>query len=280
MATFTAEEREILMLIGMSLIREVVETVILTGRLKEHAPVSLLLVASPESGKTSVVLEKDCEAVVAMSDVTGRGLQELCKMKPEVSHIVINDLIAVNSHRTSVNHYTMSMINAMTEEGIMATAFPGQIETYKHGKRGIIASIPTSMSKDGRAWWNKIGLSSRMLPLAFKHSEELKLKIKTVIVNGPTKGSKVPGHPEMFRVPAAALNVRLPIEHARHIQLHAELISEKFKEEGYRRLKQFLALAAAHAVRRSWKNPCVTIEDVEFIGRLVPFVSYTKTREI
>ena len=86
------------MLIGMQLIREVVETVILTGRLKEHEPVSLLLVASPESGKTSVVLEKECSGVIALTDVTGRGLQDLCKMKQEVSHMVINDLVSVSEH--------------------------------------------------------------------------------------------------------------------------------------------------------------------------------------
>lgn len=268
------------MLIGMNQIREVVETVILTGRLKGHSPVSLLLVASPESGKTSVVLEKECAAVIAMSDVTGRGLQELCKMKPDVSHIIINDLVAVNAHRSSVNHYTMSMINAMTEEGIMATAFPGQIETFKHGKRGIIASIPTTMSRDGRAWWNKIGLSSRMLPLAFKHSEDLKMKIKTIIVNGHTKSSKVKSNPEIFLIPDSSILVKIPVEYATQIQSYAQIISERFKEEGYRRLKQFLALACAHAIRRTWRNPSVTNADVKFIENLLPFVSYTKPKEI
>jgi hypothetical protein len=267
-------------LIGMNLIRETVETVILTGRLKNHAPVSLLLVASPESGKTSIVLEKECSAVIAMSDVTGRGLQELCKMKPDVTHIIINDLVAVNSHRPSVNHYTMSMINAMTEEGIMATAFPGQIETFKHGKRGIIASIPTTMSKDGRAWWNKIGLSSRMLPVAFKHSENLKMKIRAVIVNGHTKSSKKKSDPETFLIPSNELDVVIPANFARQIEAFSIVVADSFKEEGYRRLKQFLALAAAHALRRSWKNRIVKQEDVDFLARLLPYISYTTPKEI
>jgi hypothetical protein len=267
------------LLVGMHFIREIVETVILTGRLKEHSPVSLLLIASPESGKTSVVLEKECSGVVAVTDVTGRGLQELCRMKPEITHIVINDLVAVAAHKASVSKYTMSMINAMTEEGIQATAFPGSFETYKSGRRGIIASIPTTMAKDGRAWWNKIGLSSRMLPLAFKHSENLNLRIKTMISNGyapklPTKNTAI------FFIPAADIAVKVPIERARQVQEIAELISEKFKEEGYRRLKQMRALACAHALLRTWKNPVVTDKDVDFLKRIRPYVSYTQPKEI
>jgi hypothetical protein len=172
----------------------------------------------------------------------------------------------------------MSMINAMTEEGIQATAFPGSFETYKSGKRGIIASIPTTMAKDGRAWWNKIGLSSRMLPLAFKHSEDLNLRIKTIISNGkPLPKTLVP---PAFLIPAANLSVKIPVSCAREIQGIAEIISEKFKEEGYRRLKQMRALACAHAVLRTWKNPQVTEKDVDFLRRIRPYVSYTQPKEI
>lgn len=266
-------------MVGMSMIREAIETVILTGRLKDHSPVSLLLIASPESGKTSVVLEKDCAGVVAVTDVTGRGLQELCKSKSEISHIVINDLVAVSAHKSSVSKYTMSMINAMTEEGIQATAFPGQFESYKSGKRGIIASIPTTMAKDGRAWWNKIGLSSRMLPLAFKHSDDLNLKIKTIISSSHKPAKITPSNP-VFHIPAAMIYVNIPAAHARAIQNLAEVISEKFKEEGYRRLKQFRAMACAHALLRSWKNPSVTERDIEFLHRLRPYISYTTPKEI
>jgi hypothetical protein len=261
------------------MIREAVETVILTGRLKGHSPVSLLLIASPESGKTSVVLEKDCVGVVAVTDVTGRGLQELCKNKSEISHIVINDLVAVSAHKSSVSKYTMSMINAMTEEGIVATAFPGQFEAYKDGKRGIIASIPTTMAKDGRGWWNKIGLSSRMLPLAFKHSDDLNVRIKGII-SGSKKPAKTIAVTPVFQIPAVPIYVPISQGHANQIQRIAETVSMKFKEEGYRRLKQFRALACAHALLRSWRNPVVTERDIEFLKKLQPFISYTTPREI
>jgi hypothetical protein len=265
----------------MELVREAVETVILTGRLVGHAPVSLLLVASPESGKTSVVLEKDCQGILALTDVTGRGLQELCRQRAEVSHFVLNDLIAVGAHKASVSRYTFSMLNAMTEEGISATATPGGFEKYTGGRRGIIASVPTSIAKDGRNWWNKIGLTSRMLPLAFKHSIDLNLRIKTAIVNGASqKNPKPKGEVLTFKIPAEPIRVYIPPVIASAVREVAEAVSAKFKEEGYRRVKQFLALASAHVLLRTWKNPRVGKGDVEFLRKLAPYVSYTTPREI
>lgn len=261
----------------MELVREVVESVILTGRLKEHDPVSILLIASPESGKTSVVLEKECACMCVLTDVTGRGLQELCKMKPEITHICINDLVAVTAHKSSVSRYTMAMLNAMTEEGIMATAFPGVVEEFKNGRRGIIASIPTTMAKDRRQWWNKSGLSSRMVPFAFKHSEDLNIRIKAEITKDRNSIAKKKG---LFHIPAAHIKVHMSPHHAKTIQALAETISSRMDEEGYRRLKQFRALACAHALLRTWRNPSVTERDLDFLSRITPYISYTKPREI
>lgn len=264
-------------LIGMELVREVIESVILTGRLKEHDPVSILLIASPESGKTSVVLEKECACMCVLTDCTGRGLQELCKMKPDITHICINDLVAVTAHKSSVSRYTMAMLNALTEEGIQATAFPGTVEQFKNGRRGIIASIPTTMAKDRRQWWNKSGLSSRMLPFAFKHSEDLNIRIKAEI----TKDRKPPVKKKgLFHIPAAHIKVNIPPHHAKAIQSLAETVSSRMDEEGYRRLKQFRALASAHALLRTWRNPSVIEKDLDFLSRIVPYISYTKPRAI
>lgn len=261
----------------MELVREVIECVILTGRLKEHDPVSCLLIASPESGKTSVVLEKECACMVALTDCTGRGLQELCKMKPEITHICINDLVAVTAHKSSVSRYTMAMLNALTEEGIMATAFPGSVEQFKNGRRGIIASIPTTMAKDRRQWWNKSGLSSRMIPFAFKHSDDLNIRIKAEITKDRNTVQK---KRRVFCIPAAHIKVHIPPHHAKTIQALAETVSTRLSEEGYRRLKQFRALACAHALLRTWKNPSVIEKDLDFLSRIIPYISYTKPREI
>lgn len=271
-------KEEWLMLIGLELVREVIESVIMTGRLQGHDPVSILLIASPESGKTSVVLEKECAGILALTDVTGRGLQELCKMRPEITHLVINDLVAVTAHKSSVSKYTIAMLNAMTEEGIMATAFPGNLEKFANGRRGIIASVPTTMARDKRNWWNKVGLSSRMIPFAFRHSDDLNIRIKALITSDREREEHKKN--KVFPIPNGHIKVNIPSNYARTIQALAENVSQRMDEEGYRRLKQFRALACGHALLRAWRTPSVVEKDVEFLEKITPYISYTKPREI
>jgi hypothetical protein len=268
-----------IMLIGMEFIREVIETIILTGRLRDHSPVSLLMIAQPESGKTSVVLSKTCKSVIALTDVTSGGLRELCKNRPEVSHLVLNDMVAISAHKSSVVGATISMLNAMTEEGIMATAYPGSVEVHENGKRAIIASIPSGMVNDKRSWWNKSGFSSRMLPLRFVHSKSLTIRIKSAI-NGGFSGKAHATAKDEFKVPDVPLSVAVPKTIALEIANLAET-SKSMGDIGYRRLKQFRALACAHAVwPNNWKAKQVTKRDVEFLELLVPYISFNRGMEI
>ena len=269
-------------LLGIALLREFVESVFLTGRVMECEPQSALLIAQPESGKTSVVLEKNVASAVALSDVTGRGLQELCKMKPEISHLIINDMVAVMSHRQTVNRYTLSMINAMTEEGIQATAFPGQLETYGNGRRGLIACLTSDLVSDGRAWWNKIGLTSRVIPFSYYHSTELTLKIKAAIDSGKNeKRKEAPPPREALFIPKERVVVKLASREARKIRLLADEKSKEIQETGYRRLKQFRSLARGHAIWRRQRAPyAVAEDDVRFLERIFPYMSYTEARPL
>lgn len=264
------------MLIGVELPLEFVESVILTGRLQPpHAPVSALVIGAPEMGKTTIVNNKKSKAIAVFSDVTGRGLVEACKLNAEISHFILNDLVAIMSHRQSVNKYTQAILNALTEEGLQAMALPGGIETIANGKRGIIACITLDLIKDGRSWWNKIGFASRMLPFGFSHSKELIIKIKDVIDEG-RKPVHVKNGNEL-RVPHANLSVKFPDKYVKIIHAMSDDKARELQDPtGYRRLKQFRSLACGHALRRSFKKPTVNELDIDFLNRIFPYISYTK----
>ena len=268
------------MLIGMSLVQEVVETILLTGAVKGAHPISLLLIADPEHGKTSVVLEKPSENVMVLTDVTGRGIQQLCQTMPQVTHFVINDMLAPGAKKQSVKQFTISMLCSMTEEGIRATAYPDGVKRVENGRRGIIACIPADIVNDGRAWWNKSGFSSRMLPFAYGHSEQLTIKIKNHINGEKFEPSWDQKDKVAFNVPKAPIQVKLPAKEREQIRKLADHRSKVLGEKGYRRLKQYRVVAAAHAIRRGWKNPQVTQKDIEFLMQLDGFVSYTNCKEI
>src|SRR5271167_3741984 len=106
-------------MIGMELVTEMVKTIILTGKIanKGFAPVSLLLISPPEHGKTSLIMDTKCSAVIPLTDATGKGLRELSQSKEEITHIALLDLLMVTAHKQKVSEYLMAHINAIAEEG-------------------------------------------------------------------------------------------------------------------------------------------------------------------
>lgn len=260
-------------MIGTELLRETIETVIFTGKVKKIEPVSLLLIAAPESGKTSVVLEKKCKSIEAYTDITGRGIHEILKAKKDLTHIVINDMVASLSHKQSVNKYLISQLSAMTEEGISAIATPQGIETFDVGKRGIITSLTLDLVRDSRHWWSRIGFTSRMLPFCYSYRAGMIVKIKSSIDDSQKNGnSKVSS--ENFPVPSKSLHVEYPENAIIEVRRMADVRSIILKEQGMRRLKQYHALAQAHAALRTRKNPTVNEKDIEFLRRMDAYVSY------
>jgi hypothetical protein len=262
-------------MIGNQLIRELVETVILSGKLKDTRPISLLLIATPESGKTSVVLERPCKAIKAFSDLTGKGIQLVLQQKPEITHIIINDMVAVLSHRQNVNKFTMSVLNAMTEEGFMSSATPSGIEDFQGGQKGIITSLTTDLVADERNWWNKIGFVSRMLPFCYSYPEELIIAIK----NGIDEGSKEK-QPKDFIPPASLKIVKYSQEFVAKVRRIADIRSQILEEVGIRRLKQYHTMVQSHALLRNYGSPEVNQSDVDFLSEIDLFVTYHLPRKL
>lgn len=258
--------------IGTTLVEEYLKTILLTGRVKNESPVSTFLIAKPEHGKTSIVLESPFACAVDVTDSTGRGLMEIMKYKPEVSHIIFNDLTIISAHGRTVRSYLISVINAMTEEGVRSVAFPGQVEVFQHGKRGIIACCTPGLISDSRTWFNKIGLTTRILPFHYSYSEGLIVKIKAFISK-----DLIAEKPRGLSVPAAAIEVLCGDLHSKKIQEIAEKKSNEIGDDtGIRRLKQFRRIAKAHALLRGWNKPKVSDEDVEFLVRIFPYQDYQK----
>jgi hypothetical protein len=257
-------------MIGMELIREYIHSVLLTGRIIDESPLSTFLIALPEHGKTSIVLERSITCAVDVTDTTGKGIQEILKYKADISHIILNDLTALAAHGKNVRAYTIAMINAMTEEGVRSIAFPGQVEVFKNGKRGIIGCVTPALIKDGRNWWNKIGLTSRIFPFGYTYSEDLILRIKGAIDhNAPQQDFGE------LSIPTIPLTVLVPKKETEEIRYLSDTKAKELGDDtGIRRLKQFRRLAKAHAILRTWKTPVVNQDDIKFVRKIFPYISY------
>lgn len=276
-------------LIGTQLIETAVKAAIATGRIanSDNGPLSLLLIATPESGKTSIVSRK-CDTVLTFTDITGRGLMETVKKNPKITHLIILDMVAVMSHKQHVNQYTLSILNSMTEEGLAAIAYPTQTDVFPDGnKKGLVACLTIDLVRDGRHWWNKTGFATRMLPICFDHSPGLTAQIKLAISKDRTRGKR-PGGDELL-LPEVNVNVELSDRMGEHVQRFADLKAVEFKEKGYRRLKQFRALVRGHALLRAMQDGWADVKtakiavdksDLQFLESLMPFVSFERATQI
>jgi hypothetical protein len=273
--------------IGMELVTEIVKTVVLTGKLAnpDLAPVSLLLISPPEHGKTSIVVENKTSTVVNLSDMTGKGLRTIMRDE-KYTHLAILDLLMLVSHKDKVSQYVIANMNAVAEEGFFSEATPeGFTVRDKPIKRAFICCLTPDMSRDGRRMWNQIGFSSRMFPFFYVFSDDQKAKVRESIsresLRGPASTSGVVIHLENFRVPDKPIVVKLYKKFVQKIEDMAMLAAERLGDpNGFRRIKQFRALAAGHALYRTWKKPEVNQKDIDFLKKISKYISYTKGAEL
>jgi hypothetical protein len=266
------------MLIGVELVAELVGTVLMTGHLTTDKPVSLMLIAAPESGKTSVVSDPVLEERVLCSDATGSGICEELMTHPKVGHIIISDMVAIMAHKEVTNKRTFAILNGLTDEGLQKIALPGKSAYDFRGRCvGIVCCIPLELVNDGRSWWMRTGFSSRFLPFCYEYSKELLLKIKKdVIISGAYERNGAQPHP--FCLPDKPKSVTINDETSRKIQMLADRSAKLLAEKGLRRGKQFRSLARGHALRD--KRTAVNGEDLDFLQRLYPYISYETPQEL
>ena len=260
-------------LIGVDKLREFFETLILTGRVKNEQPVSAMIIADPERGKTSVMVEKECEAFKILTDLTGKGLQFLCQMDARCTHFVVNDMGIVMAHGQKTREYFFAMLLACTEEGIRAMAGPDGLDTITGGRRGFIGCITSTQATDQRQWWFRRGLARRMVPFHFDYTQDLILKIKSEIVKG--NGANFNAG-EKLKIPEAHIDVTMPDAMAKEILRISDFRAKHLEQLGISLLKNYLILAKAHAIRRTWKNPTVNADDINFLKRIDPYVDWER----
>lgn len=274
----------------MELVTELVKTVILTGKIanEQSAPVSLLLIAPPEHGKTSVLMSEKCEPMLLLNDLTGTGVREIAAQMDRVTHIALLDLLMATAHKSKTNQFLMANIAAICEEGFIGEATPNALKQMKEPvKKAFICCMTGVMVKDGRHYWNKVGITSRMMPFNYLFSNDQTNKIRGTINESFANGNGHIKEPRLivdlkgFKTPAAPIRVKYSKKWIAEVDIIAYAKSLELGDpKGFRRVKQFHALACAHAILRTWKKPEVEEKDVNFVKRIQKYISYTKGQEL
>jgi hypothetical protein len=253
-------------LISVEDLIKLVNLAILTGRVRNARPVSMLLVGDTETGKTQILeVFMNLNAVIWANDLSAHLIVD--EVGPEVekgkTHILIPDLLKVLGHQKVVTRNTMTMLNAIMEEGLKNVMFYGTRREFKQPVRcGVIAAITRDAYKAREKYWSSIGFVGRCIPVSFSYSETTKLKIHGHIRTGfPSRVIQI--------VKGRPTKVDIPPKIAEKIQGLA--IGRSMRRAGFRFHKQLRALVQAHALYCGRTR--VKMNDFEEIGRLSRFMN-------
>jgi hypothetical protein len=260
------------MLIGTALIEDLTQTVVFSHLVMGRDRIGLLLLAAPESGKTTIATAADSPHVKRITVVTAKSVMQIVGEK-EVEFLLFNDLAVVRSLSKSTTALLINTLNQVTQGEFGEARFAGQT-VYKIDRAlGMIGCMPFKVFADRRAHWKDMGFITRMIPFAYEYGAELIVQIKDRVDNGKrTEPSKMPAKiPEPRTIELSPYGVRAvrAIADARAIHLG---------QIGIRLLKSYHTLVRAHALRHGRSQ--VTGDDLDFLREVDRYVSIDKCKPL
>lgn len=219
-------------MIRMEPLQKMIECALISPYIKGENPLSLLIVAKPESGKTSIMKTyRKNKGIVYVTDCTAYGLTRdiLPKMvSGEIKTIVIPDLLTPLSKSAKTRQSFIAFLNNLIEEGI------ARITTYamiwnQNVKANVITAVTDQASRDGRHEWAKMGFISRFILFTYSYN----LSTIVEILNSYSRhGLKISD--TKIKLPKRQVNIHLPDEIADKLNPIAMKIGEQCELYGIR----------------------------------------------
>lgn len=262
-------------MIGTEKLELIVELTLWSGCLQNERPLSLLIIAKPESGKSQLVLKykENSPGVITITDCTAWGIQKnfLNEMKDrQIHHIIIPDLITPLSRQPATVSTFIAFFNNLIEEGVVEVHTFAQDFKVEGLNVGIISTITPLVLNDSRHKWTRIGFLSRMLPVTFKYSQETAQNI----LHSITRREYHKDGPKVLNLPQEKQEVDLTQKIANKMLPLTSKFNESLNKAerlyGFRHQKQLQVLLQAHAVMHGRNR--VTLEDVDAVKSIVSLI--------
>ncbi len=241
-------------MIGTEELEHLIKLALLSAYVKGERPVSVLISARVESGKTEILRKAiHCDGVLYIADATAYGIQKQYIQEiadGKIKTIVIPDLITPLSKSSDTVETFVSFLNGLIEEGI------AEVQTYAMSLKlrtpsrcNIITSIAKEHLFDQRHRWSKIGFLSRVIPVSYEYAASTVYDIMQSIAT-----REYHSEPEYINLslPSKSVDVELPAKIAKDIAAFAPQVidSGKFAGElyGFRLQKQLQTLCMANTL--------------------------------
>lgn len=270
-------------MIGIDTILGLLELVVLTGHIRGEQPVSVLVTAPPEAGKTTMVMKFVLnEGLVVLTDCTAFGImrdygQSIAQGR--VKHLVIPDLIRPMSRGRDTVHSLVAFLNALIEEGVVSiSTYAERVGVQNQGnsdqnrlpvKCGLITTMAQGILLDGRHHWARMGFMSRLLPISYTYNAGTQLEIHRAIANREYLSDT----PIRLDLPSEDAEIRLQSPQTDELitlasGLNSIIASTNNSERvyGFRLQRHLQRLVMASALKHS--RDVVTQEDVDYLRSL------------
>jgi len=258
-------------MIDVEVLEKLISNVLWTGWLEHEKPVSLLLIAKPESGKTEVLKKfNHNKGIVYATDVTAfgivKGIFPLLDAKQPVNHIIIPDLLNPLSKQAATSRSFIQFMNSLVEEGIV------KIHTYAiQVERNVQCGLVTAITRDAflshKKMWKRIGFLSRLLPFSYSYSVDSTRRIfesiieeeyhhdSAINIDFPQEKKFVEGTPKLFE----------------ELRDYSIRLGEAGEVYGLRYQKHFQVLSKAHALMDGRNK--VSVEDINWVKFIAEWIN-------
>ena len=258
-------------MINTEILEHAIKISIYTTLLKNENPVSIMIIAPPEHGKTEVLKRfAFIESVKIISDFNTFVFADFAtefQMKQKGT-IIIPDFLRIVKKKSSTANNSLTIINAITEEGWIGKLPLGQ-QIEKPIKANILTALTSDELTDKRHKWSQMGFLSRFIPLSFSYEESTKQQIREYIKNRVYKTD----NPYDFVIDLKEkINVALPKKMADEIEIITKKIGMRDNFTGFRLQRQLQVLAMGNAL--SNKRNLVNKDDIDVIKEISLFINF------
>lgn len=239
-------------------LKKMIECALISPYIKDEKPISVLIVAKPESGKSTAMKEyRENKGIVYLTDCTAYGITRDILPKivsGETKTIMIPDLITPLSKQTKTRQTFTAFLNGLIEEGV------AKITTYstvwnKDAKANVITAVTDEELADSRHSWAKMGFLSRFVIFSYSYSIS---SVADILDSYSTNGLCI--ETASIKLPKTEIDIHLPREIADKLNPISIRVADQFRLYGFRAKINFRSLLKCLAYRNNRK----IVTDKEF----------------
>jgi hypothetical protein len=235
--------------IGLAPLRDFCKYVLYTGFVENAPrPVSGLVVAEAERGKSTESQKWEGIGVITLQDLTSFGITRIVQEMSErdkkmIHHIVVPDLEKIGSRNRDVRNELLSMFRVIMDEGLQQTSTGRQrIDEEEPIRLGVLMCTTPEDLGDRRSVFRTLSFQSRVIPFTYDFSDGFKAKILEFV---ETEDHAV--REKFFFKKEEKTKVKLSPKYSKKLNIYAILLA--------RRLEAF-----------SRKSPCDMRKENRLIG--------------